>query len=304
VIPVPSKPEVEPLKKDVITDLEGLTQKKFSKTSLVDKIIYAGIEEEMSRPSEIFSRPVNIIRWEVFGPDDTVGKLERWLTEVGYFIPKSAYPILRDYEEKGWYFVTVEVSALHIQYLATDSLTVNGAHTLPVKIGFDTNKIIYPLKLAAAQTDLDSVDLPYSFDYGISSESVLGAKDEAVDSLLSRQSSNKFPRMPTDMANIKLDVYVLADYKVAATDYVTIFADKVKGSEMELDLPDQQFFLTRMYAYKPQALLDDMTIEKSPETRRVNPRISGGEKLARFAVAAAVILGGGYMVLKRVKAKV
>lgn len=305
VIAVPSKPEVELVEKDIFTELEGLTQKKFSKSDLASKVIYADIKEEVSRPSEIFSRPVNIIRWEVFGPDDSLGKLERWLTEIGYFIPKSAYPVLAAYEERGWYFVTVEVSALHIQYSASDSLTVTGAHTLPVKIGFDANKIIYPLKLVAAQPDLDSADLPYSFDYGIPSESVLGDKDEVVDSLLSRQSKNKFPRLPTDMANIKLDVYVLADYKVAAPDYTTIFADKIKGDEVGLDLPSRSFFLTRMYSYKPQALLDDTTIEKSPETTRVNPRISPAERRVRISlVTAAVVIGGGYLLLKGIKAKV
>lgn len=292
VIPVPTKPDVELVTQDLFTTLDAVTQKKFKKTGIVRKLLYPDIKEETHLPTDVYSRPINIIRFEVFGPDDSVRMLEQWLSEIGYFVPKSADPILREYEAKGWFLVALEVNGLHIQYAATDSLTTTGARTLPVKIAFDTNTMIYPLKFASVQPDMDTEDIPYSFDYGIPSEQILGEKDEAVDHVLSKKSGNKFPRLPLDMTNVKVDISALAEEKVSAPGFATIFADSVNGKDIGVERPDQSYVLTRMYRYQPLSLVEDVTLQRSPDSTRVNPRISTKETMIRASIVAIVAVGG------------
>lgn len=290
IIPVPEKPEVEKLKVDIFNDLEALTAKGFSKDGFFNKIVYFDVIEEKNIPGEVFSRPVDIFDYKVFGPENSLKDLEEWMHER-YAFPKTAYRVLKEYDEKNWYFVALEVNALHIQFSATDSLFVYGAHTYPVKITFDTEEIIYPLKLISIEEDMDSEGIPLSFDYGQPSENVLGEKDEVVDALLTKQSTNKFPRLPLDFMNVKIDLSVLADYKVEVPGFTTIFADRIANKDLDLSLPGENFFLTRMYSYKPKLLLEDVVIEKAGNSKKVNPRVTKLETVIRYATFGGLILG-------------
>jgi hypothetical protein len=63
------------------------------------------------------------------------GALERWLDDNGYTLPDGAEPILADYADEDWRFVAIR--------LARGS----EGRLKPLKISFDTEQTIYPMRL-------------------------------------------------------------------------------------------------------------------------------------------------------------
>ena len=299
VIAVPSRPSVELINKDVFTDLDRLTRKSFSKDSLWLKLIYPDIREETAVPVDVFSRAVDIDRYEVFAPDKGMAALKDWLDGIGYTVPKTTQPLLEEYFKNKWYLIAAEVNALHIQYQAADSLTVHGAHTLPLKLTFKTDRPVYPLKLVVNQPDLDSQAIPMTFTYRVGSENVLGEKSDLVDSMLSSQSANKYPSLPLDFSNIRIDTYSLAKGKTGILGFTAIFADNVTPTDLSfrdstgsayLSLADKPAYLTRLEAYKPPGQMEDYYILPASDSTRVNPRITRQESLVRAGLWLAIAL--------------
>lgn len=279
VIAVPGKPEVEPIKDEVYVKFEKLATKKIDKSKNWQRLLYVDSQEENTLPSQVFTRPIDIYNFEVIEPPDQLEKLNSAVRYVGYFIPKEGRPLLREYEKKGWYFVVAHVNALHIQMDASDSLTTTGAHTLPLKISFATDKPMYPMKLASIRPDVDSEAAVVSYNYGETSEKVLGEKDERVDELLSEQSKNKFPFLPLDFANLKVDLFVLADRKITVPGFTTAYANRVKSKDIDfkdfedekyIDLENKNWYLTRVFGYIPISQLNDLTLENARNNTRVN----------------------------------
>lgn len=290
IIPVPQKPEVERFKEDIFINLEEITQKKFQKKNLFEKLFYFDIKEQESMSSSLFTRPIDAIQFKIFSPDDGVAGLQTWLHEFGYTIPKAGLPVLHRYEKDDWYFVAIEMNALHLEYDARDSLTLAGAHTFPIKITFPTEKIVYPLTLASVSPDMDSSQIPYSFDYGRDSVDLLGEQSEEVDRVLSYQSSNKYPRIPLSFITTEVDVYVIAEQKMESNDFTATYANTIGKDDLQkIELPNNHY-LTRLTRFTPQSLLSDYEIHEAKDTRRVNPIISTSEKLIRGGILITSIL--------------
>jgi hypothetical protein len=278
VIPIPSKPEVEPIKDEVFLEFEKLTEKKINKDSFWERLIYFDIDEQVEQPSRIFARPVEIWKYDIVEPGN-YEKLNDAVREMGYFIPKQGRADIRKYIDDEWYFVVAHVNAMHIQMQAFDSLTTTGAYTLPLKITFETDKPLYPLKLASISPDSDSEYAPLGYQYGSSSESVLGDSDEKIDDLLSEQSKNKFPSLPLDFVNLKVDLFVLADYKMTADGFSTAYANTHPSHELEfkdihqkeyVSLEKKEMYLTRLFEYRPRSQVEDVYLGKAQDNRQVN----------------------------------
>lgn len=279
VIPVPSKPDVELIKDEIFTKLDKITQKKVEKDTFWKRVLFFDIEEEKNIPSEVFTRPIDIIRPDVIGPPNQMEKLNNWLSYYGFLIPKEGRQILMDYQEKGWYFVVVEINALHLQMDASESLTIPGAHIFPIKISFPTDKIIYPLKLVSIQPDYDTVDIPLNYSYGTKSEDVLGEKSEKIDDVLSEQSKNKYPRLPLDYANFKVELFIFDAQRTQAKDFTTIYANWINEKDISFKdfaekeyfrMPKKTMFLTRLVTYKPFLQLEDVEIKKADSNQKLN----------------------------------
>jgi len=96
---------------------------------------------------------VNLLGREIIGgydvarleADDTAA-LQAWLDQNGYAAPAGAAPILSAYIGEGWKFVAVKLAAQQ---------TANGT-LAPLRMAFDTTRIIYPMRLGAlADAPLD-----------------------------------------------------------------------------------------------------------------------------------------------------
>jgi hypothetical protein len=278
VIPVPAKPEVETIKDELSVKFEKLTEKKIDKRILWQKLLFFDITEENAKPSEVFTRPVDIWKFDIIEPGD-YEKLNAAVREMGYFIPKEGRPTIREYIDKKWYFIVAHVNAMHIQMNASDSLTTPGAHTLPLKITFDTDKPIYPLKFASIPPDADSEYAGLGYEFGSSSENVLGEKDEYIDELLSEPSKNKFPSVPLRYMNLKVDLFVLADRKMTAENFVVNYAHWIPNDKLPfidlnenvyVQLPAKSWYLTRLFYYQPLSQAKDVELYPSESNRSVN----------------------------------
>ena len=63
------------------------------------------------------------------------GALDRWLDENGYALPEGAEPILADYADEDWRFVAIRLPR------------GSEGRLKPLKISFDTEQTIYPMRL-------------------------------------------------------------------------------------------------------------------------------------------------------------
>src|SRR3989344_5817772 len=258
VMAYPTKVEIkkpqtkEDILKDVFLELEKKTQKKFSKDNIFRKLLYPDIVEEKSEPAQTFSRTAWIKYLKPVPDFKNMAELETWFRANAYPIPKNSRELFSGYLKKRWHFILADVDGSHLEISAPESLTINGAHTIPIQFKFRTDKIIYPLELIKIQPDRDSVNTPLSFEYGSSSQDVLGVRDEKVSDLLSTPSSNLHPPLLLDLMNIKIDLFVKAKYKVEAEGFTTVFSDKVNGK-----------YLTRIVAYWPMTQIEDVTIVRA-----------------------------------------
>jgi hypothetical protein len=308
LIAVPSKPEVDPISDELFPKLEKISAKGISKDNFLKKLFYFDIEENTKLPSQLFTRPVNLLQHQVFEPNDNqISDLNAWLEKYGYVLPKASFHLLEEYKSKGWYFIISEVNVNHLQLESGESLTIPGAHILPIKISFKTDKIIYPLKLTSVQPDYDSKDITLGYEYGLSSDQVLGEKDEKVDDMLKTQSKNIYPQIPLDYTNLKTEIFLFADRKYTAKGFDTIYANWKKNDEIEfvdfsgsnyLELP-KRTFLTRLVAYQPMMQLEDVTFTYEVNNRLVNDHGSIVIQFLKFVFFPILIIFIVYKYKKR-----
>ena len=279
LIAVPTKPDVTLIKDDLFPKLDTLTKRTVYKNNILQKALFFDIEETNIQSEGIFSRPIDFTRFDIIEPPDQVKKLEDWLTFSSYLIPKSGMSILKEYQEKNWYFIIAEVNALHIQTDASESLTIPGAHTLPIKITFPTDTIIYPQKLTSIQPDFDSKDITLGYRYGIDSQTVLGAKDEKVDGMLSDQSKNAYAQLPLDYSYLRTDLFVFSDSRMMADGFFPLYANTIDQDQVSykdfhdtpyFSLPTKTMRLTHLQSYKPMMQLSDVTLTKDTNQKNVN----------------------------------
>lgn len=287
VMPVAGKPTASILKDTVFTELEKQTQKKFSKDSWWKRIVYFDIDEETSVPAETFSHTAYLKNPVIFSTTEN-NKLEKWIYNKGNFIPKNGKELYKSYLKDGWYFVGVEVDAVHMEFDATDSLLMSGAHTLPLAVGFPSKGAVIPLRFSMIQLDRDSLAVPLSFPYGSLSEQVLGAKDERVDDLLATPSGNKYPPLPQDFSNIKIELYVFHDHKMDAEGFTTFYADWVDATLVPI--AKKKMFLTRMYAYIPLSQLEDISLKDGANNKRVNPNLNFNDTFLRVIIVLLIVI--------------
>lgn len=174
LIPVPSKPTVGQASGELFTSLEDLTRPKgyvdrgvlepaFQAPGLYDKNLSLPTE-----PSIIETKQVGIFDITVLAATDPKG-LSDWLTKNNFSYPNDRSYIIKSYTEQGWYFVAVKVNAEAQDY--AQSFSQVSGHTQPLQVTFDSQNIIYPIKLSGPgipnTKNTGSKVAAYSFEQGI-----------------------------------------------------------------------------------------------------------------------------------------
>jgi len=152
IIPVPSKPEVEVVKDELFTSLEDLTKPVYGIPVPMMEIQNGmmGLDtQERKEPSVsvVQTKKADIYDLTVLEANDEEA-LRNWLKENKYYIPQDSEFVLKEYIEKGYYFVVAKVNPDSISTFVAGQ--IREGHLNPIKMTFTTDQPIYPLKLAGA----------------------------------------------------------------------------------------------------------------------------------------------------------
>lgn len=196
IIPLPNKPEISKVDYSIFRKLSEETEPKqnlldkikgesgyyytsglmesapASKNLAADETSVQVIEEES----------IGIYDYAILTADDP-GDLKEWMEENGYRLPtgsdfedydeynpfsteyksqselwSDALPIIKDYIDSGWYFVTVKVNNEYTDSSGVQSQLGEGAVD-PLRFSFDTTDMIYPMKLTSISRRSISVNI-------------------------------------------------------------------------------------------------------------------------------------------------
>ncbi len=291
LLATPSRPEVEIFKdNNFFINLQNLTQNNFSKKSFLSKLIYPDIYEEKFKSPPTFSRPVSIVAINVFDPQSPES-LATWIRENSYVLPKNSQNIISKYQNNGWYFITLNLDLEHTENKSRDKLLVNQGHSVPIKLKFNTQNIIFPQFLTSIEPDYDSLETPFIERwYGSTLENLGAQKDEKIDLMLSKPSQYKYPQLPLDLVYLKTDLYVFDNHKTDASGFTTLYADKVSAKKFNIQTETSKPWLTKLTSFTPFIQLKDVTLKTADDSIRVNPFINLSEKIIRTVILIFITL--------------
>lgn len=96
--------------------------------------------------------PLGPIKTTTIAASDAIG-LQAWLTQNGYGVTDAMASAIKTYADYGWSFTLIS--------LTSDDI-ING-HIDPIRLTFDTNRLVYPMRLARSEPGPQNVRL-YVFD--------------------------------------------------------------------------------------------------------------------------------------------
>jgi len=167
VIPTPSKPEVVQGVDELFTGLDVLARPVYT-TRYGPVGEYGGGVNYLSKGAEVTvveTKKVDIYDIAVLTAENTQA-LQKWLEDNGYQYPKNREHLLSSYISKDWYFIAVKVNAQSLSI----SQGLKTGHATPLKISFNSEKVVYPLKISgpeASETGVKSkVVAGFSFEDG------------------------------------------------------------------------------------------------------------------------------------------
>ncbi len=149
VIPVPQRPEVTKGSDEIFTSIQEITGKyrRFGYTDVMQFSMMGATKEE--EVTVVETKKIDYYEIAVLSATDS-NALAKWLSDNGYQYPEEAAYILNDYVNNQWYFVAVKISP---EAQGADEV-MNGlkeGHAVPLKLEFNSEAIIYPLRISAIE---------------------------------------------------------------------------------------------------------------------------------------------------------
>lgn len=89
----------------------------------------------------------------------------------------------------------------------------------------------------------------------------------------------KYPHLPLELANLKIDLYVQAPHRTAIKGFTTAYAGPTPGG-----------YLTRLFTYRPMSQVEDLQVTNAPDDRRINTGLSPVETGLRIGQVVAILL--------------
>lgn len=203
IVPTPSQPEVSKISKDFFDNLEKLT-----------KVDYGDINYKAMSLMESANDLVTILEEKTLGYYDiTVLKsqdkdaLFNWLNENNYTFPEKGKYILNDYINLDWTFTAVKITqdALEDNQISNNLLKGDIA---PLKFVFETDKIVYPLKISG----------------------ITKFQDLPAEAIVEQKISQNIHYYP-DYSSI--DLYIFANNKKTLQGFFTIYANWINAKDIK-----------------------------------------------------------------------
>ncbi|MEW6407476.1 MAG: DUF2330 domain-containing protein [Patescibacteria group bacterium] len=258
VIPTPSRPEVSKSSDELFTSLEDLTAPKYYGSEL-EVMAPAALDktEKESAVSVLETKKVGVYEIKVLEASDSKA-LATWLEENKYMYPKEGSYILDEYIQKRWYFVAAKIDVSALESLSATEALKEG-HAQPIKLTFQSDKIIYPMKISSIQASL--------------------AKKEKQESGNDKYNPYYYP---SNYVSVLL--YVFADGKKELPGFTIDYAGYVKPKTIEklayIDgeswwKPEHKFYLTRL---SRSMTFSEMTEDLIFRAADDNKPVGSGEK--------------------------
>lgn len=146
VIPVPARPDVSKGSDELFTSLEVLTGYSYSYNEKYIGLGVSGIREA-DEVTIIETKKIDYYDVTVLSSTNEDALVD-WLNDNGYDFPSSASYILDSYIENEWYFVAMRINPKSLGW-SNVSEQLRTGHATPVVISFETDKIVYPLKISS-----------------------------------------------------------------------------------------------------------------------------------------------------------
>jgi len=204
VIPTPSKPEIFKSSASIFTTLEKITKTSDDALPQVETMPALGISKSESPVQVIEEKTIDIYDTAILKATDDKA-LAQWLQDHGYTFPQNKSYMLQDYINNNWYFVIAKIQNALTQNSGIKEQLSTGTIT-PLRLQFQSSKIIYPMKLTRL-----------ALDY---------AKENNPDKTTSEVSLKRyFPEM-------QINLYVLADSKTIQNQLETNWANWINSEDI------------------------------------------------------------------------
>ncbi len=152
LVPVPNLPEISKSSDELFTSLSDITTEYYYTNDYyaAGKQSAGAGEEDVTIIKTQKIDYYEVATLQAGNADD----LTDWLTDNDYNFPAAAGSFLESYISNNWYFVAMKISPEETDAIAEQDLKIG--HATPVKLVFNTENIIYPMKLTGAMSYFNS----------------------------------------------------------------------------------------------------------------------------------------------------
>lgn len=220
LIPLPTRPEVDKSTDEVFVALQELTQPPFAilERKGIDAVPLGAGEEGVTVWE---TKKVDIYEIAVLTSTDKKS-LTTWLNDNGYQYPTSQAYILEEYINMGWYFVATKVNTESLGKLTEAQL--REGHAAPLKMTFETEKPLYPLKISSVMSDFTNIA-------GVQAAPLV-YEESSEEGMEPRREIAIAPRPPR-RAGVEVLLYIFSDHKSYLPGFSTVYAGWLKKDKIE-----------------------------------------------------------------------
>jgi hypothetical protein len=294
LVPTPSKPEVSEGPDNLFSEL---SEYAVQKDTFLEKYIswFLGYRGSIATTDSISSNSIGMKLTESDAPKvevveekqvgaydiavleaDNATVLEEWLNDNGYSATFSKDRVVNDYIKKGWYFTAMKVNQ-DFQTTAVEDGISTGT-IAPINFRFETDKMVYPLKISSVTVSTDNLDEEMEADY-----------NNELYSINYRRPITK------DYQYQNIDMYIFSDKKYEASNYngYVSYAEKMSAKKVnKFFSPTNEFqgtyFLTRVKfsSYKVSDFKADMFFKEYEDQKELG---TGKMTASQYALTGLVV---------------
>lgn len=256
VIPTPSKPEIFKSDAKIFTKLQKLTIDSDTDSPTFGATLNSLGNRKSESVEVIEEKTIDIYDTAILKATDDKA-LASWLTEHKYTFPEDKSSMLKEYINNGWYFAIAKIQNALINDTDIKTELAEGTIT-PLRLKFQSDKIIYPMKLTRLALDLA----------GKNQTNTATSTTEVDQSLESVNTNNSYS------SYLGITLYVLYDSKTSQDMLTTTWANWINPTDINSLgetvvgenwlKSDNKMFLTKMSAsINIKNVNDDFLITKA-----------------------------------------
>ncbi len=209
IIPTPNKLNIESVNYDLFSNLDNISNN--------DLAIYKDIVESTTEFKNLENNKQDLYTINTFKFSES-DEIIKWLSSNKYDLPDYSNYLLNDYIQKDWYFNIIEVNS--------KNLIENMGYLPPLSISFNSNNLVYPIKLKSLRL-LWQNPVPEN-----SEENIKEVKEKLQEGQTNFNTTSNYSidSMPSTTS---IDMYILSENRKSHSDFKTTYASWLNKDEVE-----------------------------------------------------------------------